>query len=157
MKQKMFCLGDDYLVKDEGGKDAYYIDGKVFTIRKTLEVQDMAGTTLATIRRRLISLGATYDIIRGKTTTVVHKHLFTLFHCTFSVDVPGPDDLEAKGNFLDYEYDFKTAGGERVAEVSKRWIALKDTYTIDVAAGQDPVLIIAAAVVIDQCCHEEKD
>jgi hypothetical protein len=35
---------------------------------------------------------------------VAKKHLFTLFRCRFTVDVPGPDDLEAEGSSLEREY-----------------------------------------------------
>jgi uncharacterized protein YxjI len=71
----------------------------------------------------------------------------------FTVDVPGPDDLEAQGNFLDHEYTFER-GGEVVAHVSKRWFKWTDTYGIEVE-GADDVLVLASAVVIDMVCHQE--
>ena len=33
---------------------------------------------------------------------MVKKELFTFFHCRFTVDVPGLDDLEAKGDFINF-------------------------------------------------------
>jgi uncharacterized protein YxjI len=83
---------------------------------------------------------------------VVKKHLFTLLRCRFTVDVPGPDDLEAQGNFLDMEYTFNRAG-QPVAEVSKRWFSWTDSYGVDVHRGEDDVLILASTVVIDMVCH----
>ena len=77
-----------------------------------------------------------------------------MIHCRFSVDVPGPDDLEAKGSFLDMEYAF-SRGDEQVAEISKRWFAWSDTYGVDIRDGEDDVLILAATVVIDLACHRE--
>jgi uncharacterized protein YxjI len=41
-----------------------------------------------------------------------------------------------------------------VAEVSKRWFSWTDTYGVEVADGEDPVLILASAVVIDMVCHQ---
>ena len=92
----------------------------------------------------------------GEHVATVKKKIFTLFHCRFSVDVPGPNDLEAKGNFLDHEYEFSLEG-KVVAQVSKRWIALTDSYVIEVAPDADEVLILACAVVIDLACHEDRD
>ena len=83
---------------------------------------------------------------------VVKKKLFTLLRHRFFVDVPGPNDLEAKGDFLDHEYEF-TQGGQTVAQVSKRWLTLRDTYGIDVASGTDDILILACVVVIDLAQH----
>ncbi len=156
MKQKMLAFGDDYIVKNDEGDDVYYIDGKVFTIRDSLDIQDMEGNTVATIRKRLLALRRTYDIDIGGRVTTVYKHMLTFFRCSYTVDVPGPDDLQAQGNFFEYEYTFTNDAGDKVGEVSKRWLTIRDTYTIDVADGVDPVMIIASAVVIDQCCHEER-
>jgi uncharacterized protein YxjI len=157
MQQKLLALGDDYTVRDENGRERYYVDGRVLTLRNTLSIEDMQGNELARVRRRILALGETWDVMRGgESVAVVHKKLFTLFRCAFTVDVPGPDDLVAQGNFLDREYEF-TRGSRNVAEVSKRWFTLRDTYGIDVAQGADEVLILAAAIVIDQCCHEKND
>lgn len=156
LKQKLLGWGDDFRVKDETGRDIYFVDGKVFTLRNTLIFQDMAGQELAKIQKKILSWGPTYEIYRGgELMAVVKKHLFTLFRCKFTVDVPGPNDLEAQGNFFDYEYTFRRDGRE-VAAVSKRWFSWSDTYGVDVAEGEDPVLVIASAVVIDQICHEKQ-
>jgi uncharacterized protein YxjI len=70
------------------------------------------------------------------------------------LDVPGPDDLEAQGDFLDHEYAFERQGVP-VAQVSKQWFSWTDTYGVDIADEGDAVLILAAAVVIDMVCHQE--
>ena len=91
----------------------------------------------------------------GSQAAVVKKELFTLFKCRFTVDVPGPDDLEAQGDFLDHEYEFMR-DGHTVASVSKRWFSITDTYGVDIADGEDPVLILASAVVVDMACHPDE-
>ena len=85
---------------------------------------------------------------------MVKKKLFTLLRCRFTVDVPGPDDLEARGSFLDHEYTFERHG-QVVAEVSKKWFSWTDTYGVDINADEDPVVILASTVVIDLICHQE--
>ena len=156
MKQKLFAWGDDFTIKDDAGNDRFFVDGRAFSIGDKLSFQDMAGNELAFIRQRLLAIGKTYDIERSGRVTTIHKELFTLFNCRFTVDVPGPNDLEARGNFLDMEYEFVDAAGSPVATISKRWFTLADTYGIQVAKGQDDVLILCAAVVIDLCCHGDR-
>jgi uncharacterized protein YxjI len=41
-----------------------------------------------------------------------------------------------------------------VAQVSKRWFTLRDTYGIDVAEGEDDGLMLAIAVAIDEMAHD---
>jgi uncharacterized protein YxjI len=155
MQQKLLSWGDDYFIRDDGGRELFFVDGKAISIGDQLSFKDLAGNELAYIKQKIFALGATYEIYRsGELAAVVKKALFALFHHRFTVDVPGPDDLEAEGNFLDYEYEFRR--GERVvATVSKRWFTLRDTYGIEIADGEDDILILASAVVVDQACHPD--
>ena len=155
LRQKIFAFGDDYTIKDERGRERFFVDGKVLTLRNTLVFEDMQENELAVIRQRILAWGPTFEIERDGKVAIVKKHLFTLFRCRFTVDVPGPDDLEAQGSFFDYEYEF-TRGGRRVAEVSKRYFSFTDSYGVEIADGEDAVLLLAATVVIDQCCHEKR-
>ena len=95
MKQKLFCWGDDFTIKNEAGEDVFFVDGKAFSFGDKLSFQDMQKNELAFIRQKLLAWGPTYGFTRnGELAAVVKKHLFTLFRCKFTVDVPGPADLE---------------------------------------------------------------
>ena len=155
LKQKLFSLGDDFLIKDAEGRDVYFVDGKVFSFGDQLSFQDLEGHELAFIKQQVFSWGKTYEIVRdGTVAAVVKKELFALFHHRFTVDVPGPDDLEAEGDFTDHEYTFRR-GTRTVATVSKKWFSWTDTYGVEIESGEDPVLILASAVVVDQACHPD--
>lgn len=155
MREKLIALGQDFTIQDESGSDAFFVDGKAFSFGDKLVFKDMAGNELARIEQKLLAWGPTYEIYRGgEQVATVKKSLFTLFRSRFSVDVPGPDDLEAQGDFLDHEYTF-TRGSQTVATVSKRWLSIRDTYAIDIAPGEDDVLLLACAVVVDMASHKE--
>ena len=40
--------------------------------------------------------------------------------------------------------------GRRVAEVSKHWVALVDTYGVEIEDDEDQLLLLSCAVVIDE-------
>ena len=153
MRQKLLSWGDDYVIRDEQDRERFLVDGKAISWGGQLSFRDPDGQELAFIKQKVLKLSPTYEIYRnGELAAVVKKELFALLHHRFTVDVPGPDDLEARGDFLDHEYVF-TRGGREVASVSKRWFALADTYGVELADGEDDVLILASAVVVDQACH----
>jgi uncharacterized protein YxjI len=153
MKQKLFSWGDDFTIQDDSGQDRFFVDGKAFSLGNQLSFKDMAGNELAFIRQKLLTWGPTYEISKGdQLLATVTKELFTLFKCTFTVDVPGPNDLEAQGDFMDHQYVF-TRNGSAVAEVSKQWFTLADTYGVQISQREDDVLILASTVVIDMACH----
>ena len=158
LRQHVLSWGDDFTIKDEAGRAAYTVDGKVFSFGDKLAFLDAAsGEEVARIDQKLLSIGKTYDITRGgKHVATVKQHLFSLLHQKFTVDVPGPDDLEATGSLLHREYTFER-GGRTVARVSKKFFSLSDSYGVDIADGEDDVLILAAAVVIDLCVHGDSD
>ncbi|MFN7139198.1 MAG: LURP-one-related/scramblase family protein [Limisphaerales bacterium] len=156
MKQKWLSWGTDFTIQDSEGTDRFHVDGAALSFGNKLSFQDMARNELAFISQKLLSWGPTYEIYRqDRLVAVVKKEVFTFFRCKFTVDVPGPDDLEAQGDFLDREYSF-SRGNEVVASVSKKWFKWTDTYGIDVTPGNDDVLILASAVVIDLACHNGK-
>lgn len=156
MKQKLFCWGDDFAIKNEAGEDVFFVDGKAISFGDKLSFQDMQRNELAFIQQKVLSWGPTYEIYRaGALAAVVKKELFTFLKCRFTVDVPGPNDYEAQGDFLGMEYTFNRDGVGQVAQVSKRWFAWSDTYGVDIASGQDDVLLLASTVVIDMVCHSD--
>jgi uncharacterized protein YxjI len=155
LKQKFWSWGDDFTIKDAEGRDVFFVDGRAFSWGDKLSFQDMQRNELAFIRQKLLAWGPTYEIeLHGRLVAVVKKKLFTLLRCKFTVDVPGPDDLEAQGDFLDHEYTFERQG-RALASVSKRWFSWTDTYGVEIAEGEDDVLILATAMVIDMVCHRE--
>lgn len=157
LQEKLFSLSDSFTIRDESGQDRFRVSGKLLSFGKQWDFTDMIGASLAFIRQKLISITPTYEIYRDdKLFARVEKHMFTLFRAKFTVDVPGPDDLEAAGNFLDHEYKF-TRDGKTVAQVSKQWFTIRDTYGIEVSPGEDDVLILASAVVIDAVSHPDQD
>ena len=116
----------------------------------------MGGGELVLIQQRVIAFRPTYEIFRdGQLAATIKGALFTLFRASFAIDVPGLDDLEAQGDFLDHEYSFTRAGRE-VAHISKRWFSFADTYGVDVAEGEDDLLILACTVVIDMVAQDNQ-
>ena len=156
MRQKIFALGDDFTIQDENGNDVYFVDGRAFSFGHKLSFQDMQGNELAFIQQKLLSWGPTYEIyVNGELQAVIKRELFSFLKHRFVVDVPGPDDLEAVGDFLDHEYTIER-NGQIVAYVTKRWLSFSDTYGVEVRDPKDAALVLVAAIVIDLVCHHKE-
>jgi uncharacterized protein YxjI len=156
IREKFFHLGEDSQIADESGRPVYQVDGKVLSLHSTLVMRDMSGQEVATVKRHLIALTPTYTIDRpGVGETEVRKHFINLLGDHYTIDVPGPDDLEIDGNLFEHDYRIRR-GGAVVATVSKRWIALTDTYGVETAAGQDDVTILASILALDLAEDRER-
>jgi uncharacterized protein YxjI len=150
MREKVFAIGDDFWIENDAGERAFKVDGKALRIRDTLVLEDASGAELFTVQEKKLHIRDTMEIERdGHTVATVKKALITPLRDRFSIAVEGGDDMEAKGNIVDHEYKIER-GGEKVAEVSKRWFRIRDTYGIEIAPGQEDPLILAVTVCIDQ-------
>ena len=149
IRERFFSIGDDFDVLDEHGTKLLHVDGKVFSVRNRVVIEDLSGAEVASVHRHLVALHPTYEIrIGGEKAAEVRKKLFTPFREKFTIDVPGPDDLEMKGDLIGHEYDIER-GGVTVATVSKRWLTMRDTYAVQVAADVEPLLIIGSVLALD--------
>jgi uncharacterized protein YxjI len=154
MREKVFSIGDDFWIENEAGERTFKVDGKALRLRDTLILQDLSGRELYKVQEKALRVRDTMEIERnGDTVATVKKALVHLVRDRFSVEVDGGEDLEAKGNIVDHEYKVER-DGDHVAEVSKRWFRVRDTYGIEVAPDEDAALILAVVVCIDQMSHD---
>lgn len=90
---------------------------------------------------------------RGRAVATVKHALISPLRDRMTANMTGGPDIEIRGNLLNHEYQM-TRRGRRIAEVSKRWIRLRDTYTVEIDAGEDDALILALTVVVEQMCMD---
>ena len=153
MREKLFSIGDDYWIENEEGERAFKVDGKTLRLRRTLVLEDLVGAEAFRVQEKKLHIRDTMDIERdGRTVATVKKALITPLRDRFSIEVEGGEDMEAKGNIVDHEYKIER-GGNRVAEVSKRWFRIRETYGIEIAPDQDDALLLAVTVCIDQMAN----
>jgi uncharacterized protein YxjI len=155
MRQRLVSIGDDFFIEDDRGRRAFKVDGKALHVRKTLVFEDMQGNERCKIQERMLRVRDTMEIEGpdGQTLATVKKAMITPLRERWSVAVPGGEDLQVQGNIVDHEYTIE-GGGKKVAEVSKRWFRVADTYGVEVAPGQDDVLILAISTVVDMMSHD---
>src|SRR5262245_45855539 len=150
MREKLSSIGDAFWTDNDSGEKAFKVTGKAFRVRDTFVLQSPAGEELFTIQEKKLSVRDKMEIERnGRTVATIKKALVTPLRERFSIEVEGGPDLEAKGNIVDHEYEFKR-DGDKVAEVSKRWFRVRDTYGIEIHPEQNDALILACTVAIDQ-------
>ena len=154
MQEKLFAIGDDFWIETEDGERAFKVDGKAVRVRDTLTLETATGQALYRIQEKKLSVRDKMEIERDdKTFATVRKALVSPLRDRYSIEIEGGSDLSAKGNVVDHEYEIER-DGDKVAEVSKRWFRIRDTYGIEIAPEEDAALILAASVCIDQMAHE---
>jgi uncharacterized protein YxjI len=157
LRQKMLSIGDDFWVEDENGERVYRVDGKALRLRKTFHLEDLRGRRLCTIQERVMHIRDTIEIEGpdGDRMALLHKALISPLRDRWKVEVENGPDLEVRGHILDHEYALD-ADGRNVARVSKQWFRVRDSYGVEMAPDQNPVLLLALTVAIDEMAHAGK-
>ena len=155
MRQKLASIGDDFWIEDNNGNRVYKVDGKALRVRDTMKFEDANGTELLKIQERVARIRDTMKIedANGNTVASVKKAVISPFRDRWDVKIEGGPDIGVQGNLVDHEYTLEM-NGQKVAEVSKKWFRVADTYGVEVAEGQNPVIILAITSVIDSMAHE---
>ena len=156
IRQKLFSIGDDFWIENQHGQKVFKVDGKALRLRKTLIFEDMDGEELCQIQERWLPIKETMAIDGpdGEQMAVVKKALITPLRDKWDVKVKDGPDLDVQGDILDHEYAIKR-GWNKVAEVSKKWFSLTDTYGVEIDPGQNDILILAIAIAIDMMAHDD--
>lgn len=154
MRQKLVAFGDDFWIENEQGQKVFKVDGKVLRVRDTLKFKDIRGNVLCQIQEKMLRIKDTMEIEgpNGETLAVVKKALITPLRDRWVAKIGNGPDLNVQGNILDHEYEIEE-GRKKVAVVSKKWFRLRDTYGVEVAPGQNDVVILAITVAIDMMAH----
>jgi uncharacterized protein YxjI len=157
LRRQLFSIGEDFWIENDRGERVFRVDGKVLSIHGRFVLEDPGGSELATIETKLLALRPTMRIERdGQVYATVSKALLTLLHHHYTIEVQGGMVLEAEGSITDHEYEIRSSG-QVVAEISKRWFSIHDTYGVAVAPGQDAVLLLATAVCIDELSERGRE
>jgi uncharacterized protein YxjI len=150
MREKLFAIGDDYWIENEQGDKAFKVNGKALRVRSTFILEAPSGEELFKIQKKMLHIRDTMEIERdGDTVATVKKALITPLRDRFSIELKDGGELTAKGNIVDHEYKIER-DGDKIAEVSKRWFRVRETYGIEIAPDQSDALILAATVCIDE-------
>lgn len=157
MRQKLISIGDDYWIENEDGDRVFRVDGKALRLRDTFDLEDAHGAKICRIQTRVLHIRDSMAIedADGEQLALVHKALISPLRDRWKVDRKEGDDWTVQGNIVDHEYDIE-ADGRKIAEVSKKWFRVRDTYGVEVAPGEEPALILAVTVAVDAMVHPTK-
>ena len=158
IRQKMFSIGDDFWIENQDGRKVFKVDGKALRLRKTLIFEDMNGNKLCKIQERLLAIKDTMVVedADGHQMAVIKKGLIAPLGDHWTVTVRGGPDLDVQGNILDHEYSILQRRN-KIAEVSKKWLSLTDTYGVEIDEGQNDILILAIAIAVDMMAHDDNE
>jgi uncharacterized protein YxjI len=155
MREKFFDIGDDFWVENDQGERVFKVNGKAIKIRDQFVLENASGRELYQIEERKLFRDKLAIERDGNTVARVKKALVSPFSEKYHVDIEDGEDLTVKGDIIGHEYEIE--GDGKVAEISKKWFKMRDTYGIEIADGVDHALIIAIAVCVEKLAEGDEE
>ena len=154
MRQKLVSFGDDFWIENQEGQRVFRVDGKMLRVRDTLFFRDTGGNELCKIQERMLRVKDSMEIEgpKGERLAMVKKAIITPVRDRWTVKVGDGPDLEVQGNILNHQYEIGE-GRNQIAQVSKKWFRLRDTYGVQIEPGQNDIVLLAVTVAIDMMAH----
>ena len=150
MREKLVSIGDDFWIETTGGRRAFKVDGKALRVRDTMKLRDADGTVVAEIQERIARVRDTMEIDRpGLPSATIQKAMIAPLRERWTVKADDIGEIAIQGNIVDHEYTFEH-NGTRIAEVSKKWVRIRDTYGVQIQPGANVALVLAAVAAIDE-------
>ena len=157
MRQKLVSIGDDYWIENDAGERVFRVDGKAMRLRNTLDLEDVDGNQLCRIQTRVLHIRDSMAIEdpEGERLALVHKALISPLRERWKVDLAGDHEWKVQGNVVDHEYELE-ADDHKIAEISKKWFRVRDTYGVEIVPDVDIALVLAVTVAVDSMAHPAK-
>lgn len=156
IKQKVFSFADRYEIFDENGQTCFAARGEIFTFGAKIAITNNAGFEVAYIQQEVFRLMPRYQIyLHGENTpSATIQQRFRLFGASFDVETD-QGMLSVEGELFQHEYALMR-GGTCVVRISKQWLTWGDAYEIDIAPSENPALMLAICIAIDNANHNER-
>ncbi|MDP4177770.1 MAG: LURP-one-related family protein [Bacillota bacterium] len=155
VRQKIISIGDSYSIKDEMNNDKFSVKSEVFSFGHKLYLTSLTENETAYIEQKLLNFLPTYNIyLNGNYAARMRKEL-TFFTPRFEIEsVLG--NYSITGDILSHDFEI-LKNNIPVAQVSKAWISLSDTYGVDISDSENQAFILSLIIILDEVMYSNNN
>ena len=140
-------IDPDPWIEDWEGRRIFQVDEMARARLDTFILRDLHGREVAKLQEDVSARDATVIEREGATLASVRRFRAGLRH-RFVIDIVGGVTLEIHGHVGRHEYEIRR-GADVVATISTGWFPGHDRYGVEVGAGEDEAMLLAANVAIE--------
>ena len=152
-KEKFFKITDKYWIKDEDGKDSFYLDQDFTLMGYRAAVYGPDKQRLFRIEKKILSLLPKFFVNFEDGSRMTLNQRFTLLRKSIDVDTDF-GTINLKGSIWDYSFVI-SLDGEKIGEVSRKFISLTDHYVLTVFDEDYTLAMIALVICLNKIQDDE--
>lgn len=154
IKEKIFTFSNKFRIDSIDGVARYEVVGRFISMGDKLKIYDRRGNEVAYIEQKLFKILPEYDIYQNNKKAGSVKKELTVIRPRFVIKSKH-GNFSIEGDIM--HHDFTILKNRRpVAWISKRWISLSDTYTVEIVDEVDHPFILSIVIILDQIFYDGK-
>lgn len=155
MNQKLLSLADEGMIYDATGNPVYRVDAQSFSLREKVNVLDPEGQQVASLQDQVMALQKTMVITIGDRDVAKVVRKFLSFRKSFDIHLDSGDQWKLQGDWSDQDFSIMDHAGNTIATISLDWVTLANVYGIDIADGQDDLLVLCVLIALESAVNED--
>lgn len=152
IKEKIFTFADRFRIEDYEGYPQYEVVGKILSLGNKLHIYDMNGRELIYIEEKIFRFLPEYTIYKEGNIVAKIKKELTFLKPRFRIE-SSYGQFTIEGDVFHHNFNI-LKNGEPVAWISKKWISLSDTYSVDIVDEEDHPFILSIVIILDQIFYD---
>ncbi|MCS3842080.1 LURP-one-related/scramblase family protein [Microbacterium sp. AK031] len=150
MTQRLLAIGDKGVIYDEFGNLIYQNEGRFFNLTDKVKMLDGLGNVVATLHSRLIEFPKSFYIeIEGQAAAKVTPKPLALLRAAIDIVLVSGERWKLSGTLRNHSFTLEDGQGQTIATASRDWITITDGYGIEIAEGQDDLLVLMVIVALE--------
>lgn len=145
-----FGAGRDFEVKDSTDTRVLVVDGKIGATPKA-EVRDAQDKVLHTVKGQFLGIPKrmTISAADGSQVAELKAKAFSIVKDKMTMTMADGSSWQVQGTLLEKNYSI-SSGGQPIAQITQKWLTVRDSYTVDYLSSLDPGLVMAVIWAIDR-------
>lgn len=135
-----------------GGSDSYLGRMMARSVNMTYTLTDAQGRTYGTVAKQGAANQSSFTLVdsQGRPYVVVNLERSVIGGIkAAAVDPNGQPMLSTSGNLLRHNFMIKDAQGRDQAKVHEAWVAVRDTYNVDMLGDMNPLYPLVFTIMLD--------
>jgi len=159
IKKRILSIAHEYTILDHNKCEIGKFRKKLLSVGAKYIFTDTLGNEIGSIHKKIITLRRTYRILdaRRRLVATMKKKLLKLIGTEYWFEDPdGVEILRMKGRFHAHYYSLEGPSGGEFAEIKKKWLSLRTSYSADDANSANDFLVLSAVICIDDDLRDQK-
>jgi uncharacterized protein YxjI len=148
VQERVAVIAAERWIEDEHGERVFEVDEMALAKLGAFILRDLHGNEVAKLRHTVVQGDAVTEIMReGARLATVSRARAGLRH-HYVIETTDNRTLEVHGHVGRYDYEIRR-NEHVIAIVAKKGVHADGAYGVEVTAGEDAAMLLAAAIAID--------